>query len=460
MPGQNIRLAPGIQTIKYSEFLHLEPKQVECFEATEKYRFVLYGGSRGCMKSHTLRRWLVHKLIQYHLKGMDGVRVMLACESYPVLKDRQISKISIEFPAWLGTLKETNTDGLGYYLNPELGGGVICLRNLDDPEKYKGAEFAAIGIDQLEQIKLETFNMVRGSLRWVDEPRPSFLATGNPVGVGHAWNVAYWLEHRFPDEMKDLAKEFYFVKASPRDNPHLSASYWDDLNSLPKHLKQAWVDGDYYVFIGQSFPEWHNETHIYDPANVEIGENWAKWRAVDWGYAKPFCCLWFAKEPGTGRIYIYREVYGAGLTDRQQAQVIIENTPRDEQIAITYADPAMWIRKNLGGVVSSSADEFSHNGIPLTRGDNNRLSGKRKFNRILENLSDGKPGLMVSMECKNFLRTVPYLVYDESRPEDVDTDQDDHCYDTGRYGLSNTYAERIRKHDLSPHPLSQLGDLI
>ena len=450
---------PGVTTIRWSDFMHLEPKQLECLQITKTHRFVLYGGSRGCMKSHLLRRWLVQVLIDYHMQGMDGVRVMLACESYPVLKDRQISKIDIEFPTWLGTMKETNTDGLGFYLNKDLGGGVICLRNLDDPNKYKGAEFAAIGIDQIEQITLDTFNIVRGSLRWVGEPRPRLLATGNPVGPGHAWNVAYWLEKRFPDEMQHLAEEFYFVRASPRDNPHLPQSYWDDLNTLPKHLRQAWVDGDYYVFVGQAFPEWRNETHIYEAGSIEIGANWAKWRAVDWGYAKPFCCLWFAKEPSTGRIYIYREVYAAGLTDRDQAKLILENTPKDENIAITYADPSMWIRKNLGGLVSCTADEYAHYGIPLTRGDNDRLSGKRKINRILGNLPDGKPGLMVSSECKNWLRTVPYLVYDETRMEDVDTDQDDHDYDTTRYGLSNTYAERTKRfHD--PHPLSQFTDLL
>ena len=37
--------------------------------------------------------------------------------------------------------------------------------------------------------------------------------------------------------------------------------------------------------------------------------------------------------------------------------------------------------------------------------------------------------------CKHFIRTIPNLVYDESRVEDIDTTQEDHIYDECRYVL-------------------------
>ena len=52
----------------------------------------------------------------------------------------------MEFPEWLGTYKESNHE---FTLNDELGGGVICFRNLDKPSKYLSSEFAAIAIDEL-----------------------------------------------------------------------------------------------------------------------------------------------------------------------------------------------------------------------------------------------------------------------------------------------------------------------
>ena len=35
--------------------------------------------------------------------------------------------------------------------------------------------------------------------------------------------------------------------------------------------------------------------------------------------------------------------------------------------------------------------------------------------------------------CRNFIRTLPNLVYDETDVEDIDTTQEDHIYDEFRY---------------------------
>ena len=48
---------------------------------------------------------------------------------------------------------------------------------------------------------------------------------------------------------------------------------------------------------------------------------------------------------------------------------------------------------------------------------------------------DGKPMFQVFDTCKHFIRTIPNLVYDESRVEDIDTTQEDHIYDECRYVL-------------------------
>ena len=46
--------------------------------------------------------------------------------------------------------------------------------------------------------------------------------------------------------------------------------------------------------------------------------------------------------------------------------------------------------------------------------------------------------------CKNFIRTIPNLVYDETHVEDVDTDGEDHAYDEWRYVcMANTIAPAI-----------------
>lgn len=371
--------------------------------------------------------------------GIRGIRAGLFCETYPDLRDRQISKITLEFPLWLGQLKETQADGFCFHIREKFGGGKIALRNLDDPSKYQSAEFAAIGVDELTKNPLETFNVLRGSKRWPGVEHTIFLGATNPGSIGHLWVKSMWLDGIFPEELKSRAKEFVFIRSLPEDNPFLPQSYWDELNSLPPNLYRAWVLGDWDVFEGQAFTVWDRYTHVIPPE--EIPDHWPKWRAVDWGFAKPWCCLWLAKDPDLGRIKIYREAYKTNLTDRAQARMIKEMTP-ESGVQITYADPSMWAKKNVDDVVTSTYDQYVAEGVVLIKADNDRLAGKRKVDRALAKLPDGLPGLQVFETCTNLIRTLPALPYDKVHVEDVDTDAEDHAYDTLKYGLTRMPAKR------------------
>ena len=41
--------------------------------------------------------------------------------------------------------------------------------------------------------------------------------------------------------------------------------------------------------------------------------------------------------------------------------------------------------------------------------------------------------MYVFSNCKAFIRTIPLLVYDQHKPEDIDTTQEDHVADEVRY---------------------------
>lgn len=407
-------------------------RQAQATEAADTHRFTLYGGARGPGKSYWLRWWLLRFLVQCGAAGLRGVHAGLFCETYPELRDRQISKIESEFPRAMGDLKEDKASGLGFHLTDDLGGGVLALRNLDKPEKYQSAEFAAIGVDELTKNKLSTWNTLRGSLRWAGIRNTRFVAGTNPGGIGHLWVKSYWIDREYPPEMVSLADEFAFVPGLPDDNPYLDESYWHELSTLPPELARAWRWGDWDVFAGQAFGEWSRGNHVCRP--FEIPKHWARWRSVDWGRANPFCALWLAQDPDIGRVYVYRELYETGLTDRQQARLIAANTP--ETVNITLADPSMWTRKTHEDTTFSTADEYRAEGVVLTQADNDRMTGKRKVDNLLMPLPDGKPGLVVFENCANLIRTLPALPYDSTNVEDIDSDAEDHAYDALRYGLS------------------------
>ena len=190
----------------FSALCKFTPKQWVAVEAADRYRFALFGGSRGPGKSYWLRWYAIRQLIALAGMGITGAVWGLFCETYPELQDRQINKIAREFPVWLGTLKETRTLGLGYYLHPQYGGGVLALRNLDDPNKYKGAEFIGLSIDELTRIPMNKFDILRGSMRWPGVDRTQFCAATNPDGRYAEWVRQLWIEQKFEGEgFKELA---------------------------------------------------------------------------------------------------------------------------------------------------------------------------------------------------------------------------------------------------------------
>ena len=440
------------------DLLRFTPKQIIATQTADAHQFTLFGGSRGPGKSYWLRWYPVRKLLEYATHGLRGVRWGLFCEDYPALKDRQISKISVEFPEWLGVLKDSKEHGLAYHLAEEYGGGIIALRNLDDPSKYMSAEFGGISVDELTKNTVETFNLLRGSLRWPGIPKPRFTGATNPGGIGHAWVKDYFIDKIFPSELRPLSDEFGFVPALPDDNPHLDAAYWQMLETLPPNLAKAWRHGDWSIFAGQVFKEFSHEKHVCKYGDVP-GEG-VNIRGVDWGYTNPFACLWGRKELDTGRIWIYREAYTRGLTDRQQAQMIKDMTPPDEKVSMTFADPAMWTKKNAGNIVTDTAREYGTIGVPLSRADNSRVNGVRKIHRLLGNLPDGRPGMMIAEECQNLIKQLQNLAASGKDPEDVDTDQEDHCFDALKYLLSNVKDGTNEKPALRfTHPLEGVKGL-
>src|SRR3990167_1842900 len=187
--------------------------------------------------------------------------------------------MEVEFPRWLGEIKDTKTDGLGFHLNPQYGGHILALRNLDDPSKYLSSEFAIIAVEELTTNEEKKFHLLRGRMRWTGVSNPKFIAATNPGGIGHEWVKRRWIDKSFPIEEREIADKFAFVPALPQDNPYLAESYLQTLKSLPEKLRKAYLEGNWDVFEGQYFSEWNSDIHVVEP--FAIPESWVKIRGVD-----------------------------------------------------------------------------------------------------------------------------------------------------------------------------------
>lgn len=438
------------ETLHIKDLLHFSPKQEEARKAALKYRYVLYGGAMAGGKSYWLRWMLIYHLVRWAARGFEHVEVGLFCEDYPTLKDRQLSKIGSEFPQWLGTLHGDHpTHGRSFILADEYGGGIIKFRNLDDPSKYQSAEFAAIAVDELTKNTREVFDDLRNRLRWPGITDIRFLGATNPGGIGHAWVKKLWLDRIF-DEEEQEKDEFAYIKALASDNPHIDKSYLKQLESLPPDKRRAYLEGDWDIFKGQYFSEWRRDIHVCQP--FDIPADWRKFVCGDYGYNKPSAVYWCASAPD-GELYVYRELYATGLNYKDLTDRIAAMTPQYETISYYVFDPAIWKHEPGNDASLTGAEimqarwseihprkplENAPRSFALQQGDNNRITGWNALRSYLKpyyKQDTLTAKLQVFSTCPELIRTLPSLIYDEHKVEDLDTEGEDHAADAIRYGI-------------------------
>jgi hypothetical protein len=170
-------------------------------------------------------------------------------------------------------------------------------------------------------------------------------------------------------------------------------------------------------------------------------------------------------------LYVYRELYQSGWRATEQVRRILDLSgfkraangnviKLGEKIWRHAADPSMW-QKRHETTGDSLADEYHRAGLTLTQANNNRMAGLNAIREALNwgRLPEGRlikpPRLQVFSTCPNLIRTLPALPYDPIRIEDVDTDAEDHAYDTLRYGVMIDDVRPWKR----PEPVSLYGDL-
>lgn len=427
---------------KLSDLLHFHPKQLEATKVADDHRFTLFGGAAGPGKSYWLRWYPIRQLIRWHMRtGLRGIHGAIFSEDYPTLKDRQLSKMQVEVPAWLGEIKDTKADGLCLFLNESFGSGVLALRNLDDPSKYVSSEFAIIAVEELTKNKEEVFNLLRSRLRWTGIEDTKFIGATNPGEKGHVWVKKRWIDREFPLEEQE-PDEFAFVPALPSDNPTLAMSYIKTLKSLPEKLRKAYLEGNWDIFEGQFFAEFDRAKHVIKPFNPPL--EWKRFRCGDYGYTAQAAVYNVAIAPNND-LFVYNELYETGHTYSALAGEIKKKTIKEESFDYTVFDPSIWAKSGATGETGSEI--LTKNGVMVTKGDNSRVSG---WARMREWLSDpqGNPHLFITENCKNLIRTLPALVHDPHNVEDVDSDCEDHGPDALRYGIMSRPKPFIKPYDI------------
>lgn len=330
------------------------------------------------------------------------------------------------------------------------------LENDADAEAYQGHAYTRVYVEELGNFpNAAPIMKLMATLRSSAGVPVGFRATGNPGGPGHQWVRARYIDPA-PQGYEivrdaDSGLERIYIPARVSDNSPLlenDPNYVQRLKaSGSPELVRAWLEGDWSVVTGAFFSEFNMARHVVAPFAVPA--HWVRFRAMDWGSAKPFAVLWLAVSDGEmneyprGALICYREWYGMQpgqpnvglkLTAEQVADGILEREAEGEKIDMSVLDPAAFSQD--GG--PSLAERMASRGVFFQRADNARVGARGAlggWDLVRQRLvgEDDRPMLYLFSTCRDLIRTLPALQHDEKRPEDVDTDGEDHAPDALRY---------------------------
>lgn len=437
------------------------PKQAAFFEAvlSQKFRRTLFGGAAGVSKSHGMR-WLGHLLC---LK-MPGFKVLLLRRKFPQLEESHLSRVEPE-ALQLGA-DYMRADKYVKYANGSRFKFGHCAEKGDEVN-YLSDEYDLILFDEettFEESQIVLISSRARSSRQDWEPQ---VAGGtNPGGPSAPYCLSHFI-HKNPDpkQYPNYNPEHYcYIAGTLDDNPYLNESYELSLDDLPTELREAYRFGNWEIFPGQYFKEWRRSIHCID---MEIPDRVHRFCAIDWGYAKPGVCLWFAMLPD-GDLYVEDEyVFSETIASEVAKTIVQRNRARGLRPMYYVADPAMWIRS--GDTGESIAETFQRHRVPVRQAKNERVNGWQrlrhwlKWSQKIDATGETRityPHLRVNeANCPYLCRTLPLLQSDlPNKPEDVDTTGEDHAADTLRYGVMS----RPYRTDLSswtPRPPGSAGEL-
>jgi terminase large subunit-like protein len=428
----------ALRTLRISDVYTAFPRQKEFHESTAKYR--LFGGAAGPGKTKAL---LWEAIRQAH----DHARIdtLLLRRTFPELETSLLSYFRRDVPREMYASYNDSKHVVTWLNGSTTRFGYSASES--DIYQYQGAEFTFIGIDELTLFTLGQWQFLTSRNRCTHaDVQPNMAGATNPGNIGHAWVKALWVDKRPAPGMDRPGQydpaDYAFIRATLADNPLYKddADYLKTLDALPRHLRQAFLVGDWNVFAGQYFDLFDVRRHTARAERLGIETWWPRWISVDWGFEHPSAVYWHAARPD-GAVLTYREFVANHLSPRMLGQAIAERSldaeGRFERIAEVYLSPDAYARRSSESTIAEQlGDVLAQNGLPRpSPADDDRVGGWMFLYQMLE-----QEQWVIADSCARLIECLPTLTRDPANVEDVLKSSGDDPADSARYGLKTRLA--------------------
>ena len=404
----------------------LTPKQKTAWALLEnpQYRRYLFDGGARSGKTDGTIAWLVYQAVKF-----PGARILIA----------RLHLDHARTTIWNLTLKKllpTGTNGVRYLEGPLEArfpnGSVIRIGGLDDADrvdKILGDEYLHIFINEATQISWDTVTKVLTRLSQnIPGAVRKLIMDCNPKGPRH-WLHQVGVQHILPgNDLKEHrplpdADAWARLSWTPYDNPFLPADTIRTLEALPGIQRRRMLLGEWCNNEGAVYDMFDQDVHTFDFL-PDYSESWPRFRAIDFGYTNPFCCLWGAVD-GDGRLWIYRELYRQkSLVEDLAPEIIAAEPDRDFH---TVADP-----ENAEG-----RDILNRAGVGNLPAVKDVISGIQAVQQRFAVAGDGRPRIFISTACVNTINELYEYRWEEQKEgrnaKEEPVKANDHAMDAMRY---------------------------
>jgi hypothetical protein len=457
------------------------PRQVEFF-ASPEYE-VLYGGAAGGGKSWSL----VIDPLQY-INYSQYVATIFR-RTYPQLLKSIVPQCQTYYPAAGGTYNEQKKTWK-FPSGAEIRLGV--MEHEEDWQNFQGDESCGQYYDELTTFYWKQYKMLATWNRSKVPGLPPYRrATSNPGGLSHSQVKAYFVDtcrpvpdgervysqaagmwwqpmkpgpayYEFDERGRQISRRF--IPAKVFDNEDMlrnNPNYLSQLLQLPPEKRRAYLEGDWDVFEGMFFEDWHSDIHVIEPPGKALIKSMPKHSlrgGLDYGQRTVLEVQYRDYE---GNIVQFAESYTEKQTPVERADAMAEmllelelfnlmirydtNMEHNLQYYTGYDKaPIELFRKHFEKKMGKRAPIMVVVSKKSEHNQKFRVVCNEAFKQYIHFEKDAngqfivRPKFFSSSVCRHFNLTVPELIHDPDKADGLDYDEDvgeDDPYEAGKYAF-------------------------